>query len=107
MSNVLGEKIRRLRLLKKLTLDELAERTESSKSYIWELENKNPPRPSAEKLLKISNELKTTVDYLLDDGERLAEEDAKDVHFYREYRKKPDATKEKIRKMVELWGKDE
>lgn len=27
----------------------LAELSDSSKSYIWELENKNPPRPSAEK----------------------------------------------------------
>ncbi len=34
----------------RLTLDLLAEMTGSSKSYIWEIENKNPPRPSAEKI---------------------------------------------------------
>ena len=54
MANILGEKIRKLRKEKGLTLDKLADLTGSSKSYIWELENKNPPRPSAEKLAKIA-----------------------------------------------------
>lgn len=49
MPTALGEKIQKLRKAKGLTLDRLAELTESSKSYIWELENKSPPRPSAEK----------------------------------------------------------
>ena len=49
MATALGEKIKRLRKGKGLTLEQLADRTESSKSYIWELENKNVPRPSAEK----------------------------------------------------------
>ena len=40
MVNILGDKIRDLRKEKKLTLDKLAELTGSSKSYIWELENK-------------------------------------------------------------------
>ena len=50
----LGEKIRKLRKDKGYTLEKLAELTELSKSYIWELENKNPPRPSAEKLAYIA-----------------------------------------------------
>lgn len=107
MTNVLGEKIRKLRKKKGLTLDQLAELTESSKSYIWELENKNPPRPSAEKLARIAHHLDTTIEYLLDEGEELAEEDATDASFYRQYRKMPQATKEKIRQMVKLWGDDE
>lgn len=107
MSNILGEKIRKLRNKKGLSLDKLAELTGSSKSYIWELENKNPPRPSAEKLAKIADKLNTTMEYLLDEGETLAEEDAADASFYREYRKMPAATKEKIRQMVKLWSEDE
>ena len=107
MTNVLGNKIRNLRKEKKYTLDKLAELTESSKSYIWELENKNPPRPSAEKLTKIARELETTIDYLLDEGEEIAVEDAKDAHFYRKYQRMPASTKEKIREMVKLWGDDE
>ena len=40
MTSTFGEKIRALRKEKKLTLDQLAEKAQSSKSYIWELENK-------------------------------------------------------------------
>lgn len=107
MSNTLGEKIRKLRKERGLTLDKLAELSESSKSYIWELENKNPPRPSAEKLVKIAEKLETTIEYLLDEGESVGEEDAQDASFYRQYRKMDPATKTKIRQMVKLWGDEE
>jgi len=102
----LGERIRRLRTQKGLTLDQLAELTESSKSYIWELENKNPPRPSADKLAKIAKKLDTTLDYLLEGEEKVTEEDAADASFYRQYRKMDPTTKAKIRQMVKLWGED-
>lgn len=107
MSNTLGDKIRKLRKAKGLTLDALADLTDSSKSYIWELENKNPPRPSAEKLAKIADKLGTTLDFLLDDGETVTEEDATDARFYRDYKKMDAATKTKIRRMVKLWGDEE
>lgn len=107
MINQLGEKIRRLRKGKGLTLDQLADLTESSKSYIWELENKNPPRPSAEKLSKIAEKLDTTIDYLLDEAAAVTQEDAADAQFYRQYRSMESSTKEKIREMVKLWGDSE
>ena len=50
MTTPLGDKIRTLRKAKGYTLEKLAELAESSKSYIWELENKEPPRPSADKI---------------------------------------------------------
>jgi transcriptional regulator with XRE-family HTH domain len=107
MSTILGEKIRRLRKDKGFSLDKLAELSDSSKSYIWELENKkNLPRPSAEKLAKIANCLDTTIEYLLDEGESLSSEDAADAKFYRQYRQMDEATRAKIRKMVKLWGDD-
>ena len=62
----LGEKLRGLRKKKGYTLEKLAELTELSKSYIWELENKNPPRPSGEKIAKIASVLGVTAEYLLD-----------------------------------------
>lgn len=106
MPNALGEKIRELRKQQNLTLEQLATRAGASKSYIWELENKNPPRPSAEKLSKIAAELGTTIEYLLDDSGEIPVEDATDASFYREYKKKSPETKEKIRKMLDLWGDD-
>src|SRR5438445_5865468 len=65
MSRRVGEQIRKLRTDKKLTLDKLAEDAGLSKSYLWELENKNPPRPSAEKLAGLAKALGVTVDFLM------------------------------------------
>jgi transcriptional regulator with XRE-family HTH domain len=107
MTTALGDKLRKLRKGKKLTLDKLAELTESSKSYIWELENKNPPRPSAEKLSKIADKLGVTIEYLLDKGESVTEENATDKNFYRKYRQMAPSTKAKIRRMVDVWDDDE
>jgi transcriptional regulator with XRE-family HTH domain len=106
VSTALGEKLRLLRKKKGYSLDKLAELTESSKSYIWELENKNPPRPSADKLARIASQLDTTIEYLLDSEETISAEDAADAHFYRQYRKMDTATKAKIRQMVKLWGNE-
>ncbi len=105
--STLGEKLHRLRKEKQLTLDRLAELTDSSKSYLWELENRSFVRPSAEKLTKIASILDTTVDYLLDEKGKVTEEEATDLQFYRKYRQKPKETRERIRKMVDLWDQDE
>ena len=105
MTTPLGEKIRTLRKAKGYTLEQLAELADSSKSYIWELENKNPPRPSADKVAKIAAALQVTPDYLM--TESVAVEDATDAAFFRKYRNMDPATKDKIRKMVDLIGDDE
>ena len=103
MTTALGEKIKKLRKEKGLTLEQLADRADSSKSYIWELENKNPPRPSAEKLSKIAAELGVTIEYLLDQGHKVTEADATDEMFFRKYRQMDPGVKKKIRKMIDLW----
>lgn len=101
MTTTIGSKINTLRKAKGYTLDELADLAESSKSYIWELENKNPPRPSAEKLAKIAKALGVTLDYFI--GDEVTEEDATDQMFYRKYRQMKPDVKEKVRKMIEVW----
>ncbi len=107
MATPFGEKIRELRKKKGYTLDKLAELAESSKSYIWELENKDPPRPSADKIAKIAAVLGVTGDYLMDTKENVPVADATDAAFFRKYRKMDQATKDKIRKMADLIGEDE
>jgi transcriptional regulator with XRE-family HTH domain len=102
----LGDKIRELRKKKGYTLEKLAELTESSKSYIWELENKNPPRPSADKVARIASALGVTSDYLVDPTDKTNVVEAADQAFFRRYRKMDSATKDKIRRMVDLWGED-
>jgi transcriptional regulator with XRE-family HTH domain len=103
VSTSLGTKIRDLRKQKGYTLDKLAELTDSSKSYIWELENKSPPRPSADKVARIASVLGVTSDYLVDINSSVNVEDAADQAFYRKYRDMDTSTKDKIRRMVDLW----
>ncbi len=106
MPTALGDKIRELRKKKSYTLERLAELTHSSKSYIWELENKNPPRPSAEKVARIAAALGVTSDYLVDPTGTTDVAEAADQAFFRRYRKMDPATKDKIRRMVDLWGEE-
>ncbi|MDK1385142.1 helix-turn-helix transcriptional regulator [Sinorhizobium sp. 8-89] len=98
-----GKKIKELRTKKGLTLDQLATATGSSKSYIWELENKDPPRPSAEKLAAIAVALEVTTDYLIG-REEVTLADAQDKAFFREYSQMDPDTREKIRAMARVLG---
>jgi transcriptional regulator with XRE-family HTH domain len=104
MAETFGQRIRARRKDLGLTLDQLAEAAGCSKSYIWELENKNPPRPSAEKLSSIATALKTTSDYLLAlDTENSAS--ATDKAFFRKYQSMDDMTKDTIRQMLDVIAK--
>lgn len=107
MSTTLGSKIKELRDSKGYTLEKLAELTGSSKSYIWELENKSPPRPSAEKVSKIAEQLGVTIEYLMDEGASITIEDAGDARFYRKYQQMDEKTKAKIRTFVDFWDDDD
>lgn len=104
MASTVGERLFKLRKQKGLTLEQLANKANCSKSYVWELENRNPPRPSAEKLSSLAAALGVTIDYFVDS--EVNEEDSTDRMFYREYRRMSPEVKEKIRQMVNLW-KDE
>jgi transcriptional regulator with XRE-family HTH domain len=106
MPTTLGTKIKQLRESHGYTLERLAELADSSKSYIWELENKAPPRPSAEKLSKIAEKLNVTIEYLLDSDGSVSVEEANDARFYRKYQRLDEKTKEKIRSIVDLWDDD-
>ncbi|MEO5738753.1 MAG: helix-turn-helix transcriptional regulator [Variovorax sp.] len=83
MSTPLGDKIRAERKRLKLTLDELAQKAESSKSYIWELENRPVVRPSADKISKIADVLGITVQYLMDDAKQTPSQSDTDAAFFR------------------------
>lgn len=99
-----GDRIKERRAAQKMTLEQLAQATDSSKSYIWELENKNPPRPSAEKLSAIAKALDVTVDYLFGRDDQTLEE-AEDKAFYRSYSGMPPETRQQIREMAKILGK--
>ena len=107
MPSPLGNKIRELRKQKKLSLEQLAELTESSKSYIWELENKDDPKPSAEKIGKIASVLEVTTEFLLTESTTPPGEEVIDEAFFRKYKSMPEGTKKRLRKILDAWDDDE
>lgn len=106
MPSSLGEKIRALRKEKKLSLDNLADLTDSSKSYIWELENKDNPKPSAEKTAKIAAVLGVTAEFLLSGTVTMPDAEVTDEAFFRKYKKMSEPDKKRIRQIIDAWGEE-
>lgn len=100
----MGERIRALRKARGFTLDQLAQASGSSKSYVWELENKAPPRPSAEKLARIAEALDTTVDALIGTAVPSTEQwSVEDKVFFRKFTALPEDRKKVVRNTLNLW----
>lgn len=99
----LGDKIHALRKKKKLSLEQLAELTDSSKSYIWELENKDDPKPSAEKISRIAAVLEVTTEFLLTESSATPDESVLDEAFFRKFKAMSEPDKKKIRKIIDAW----
>ena len=104
MPTTLGEKIKRHRQEKGYSLDKVAELTDSSKSYIWELENRDTRKPSGEKLTRMAEALSVTTDYLLDETASPDEAVVKEA-FFRKFSKLDRKDQERIEDMIEAWGR--
>lgn len=107
MPSVLGTKINELRRGLGMTLEQLAQKTDSSKSYMWELENKDVARPSAEKLDKIAEVLRVTSSYLVDDSKTEPGEDVTDTAFYRQYQKLDAEKKVTLKRILDALDRDD
>jgi len=101
MPSQLGIKINELRRAKGLTLDQLAQATESSKSYMWEIENKDVARPSAEKLDKIASALGVTAAFLMDASQTRPSEDVEDTAFFQRFQKADPLVKNRLRRIFD------
>ncbi len=106
MPTRLGEKLRSLRTEKNLTLEKLAELAGVSKSYLWELENRESQRPSAEKLTAIADNLGVSASYFLEEDVRKPRERDLDEAFFRNYQKLDSTSKEQLRKIVKAFKKE-
>ena len=106
MPTPLGERIREIRIRKGLTLEKLAEKVSSSKSYIWEIENKDVARPSAEKLRLIALALDTTTDYLLaaEDVSAIGEADRA---FFRKYQALNEPAKKRLQRILDALDEED
>lgn len=104
MTTPMGQRIRDRRKEKGFTLDQLAAKAKCSKGYIWELENNDPPRPSADKLSAIASALDTTVDVLI--GTPINTQDdlsPEDKVFFRKFVSLDPDKQDTVRKMLDLW----
>ena len=102
MPSLIGVKINELRRAKGLTLEQLAQATDSSKSYMWEIENKDVARPSAEKLEKIASVLGVTAAFLIDASQTQPTEEVEDTAFYRKYQKADPSIKDKLKRILDV-----
>ena len=104
MTSLLKDKLRAHRQKLGYSLDELARLSGSSKSYLWELENRETSKPSAEKLTKIAEVLEVTSGYLLDEKAEMDDGHLKEA-FFRKFNRLEDGDKQRIHEMIDAWGK--
>jgi transcriptional regulator with XRE-family HTH domain len=102
----LGDKIRVLRQRKTLSLDKLAELAGCSKSYLWDLETKDDPRPSADKITRIAAALDVTPDFLLTAPEGTPDAAVADQAFFRKYQGMSEQDKKRLRQILDAWERD-
>ena len=105
MDNLLGVKIKELRTAKRLTLEKLAEKIGSGKSYIWGLENRGVKRPSAEKLAAIARALGTSTEFLIDNGMTEPTDEIKKAAFFRRLERLSEDEQQKIEDIIDAWSK--
>ncbi len=100
MATRLGEKLRDLRKQRGLTLEKLADMAGLSKSYLWELENRESQRPSAEKLTAPADALGVGTSFFLEDDLREPEERHLDDAFFRGYKNLEPEAKSTVKKNI-------
>ena len=101
----LGDKLRKCRQDKGYSLDKLAEITGSSKSYLWELENRDTRKPSAEKLTTVAAALGITADYLLDEGSTKPGDEVLKNALFRSFKKLDPEDQKTIQDTIDRWSK--
>ncbi|QKE41986.1 MAG: helix-turn-helix transcriptional regulator [Ferrovum myxofaciens] len=111
MNTPFGNRLRRLRQERKLTMEQLAEAVGVSKSYIWTLEN-NPEqrtqRTSATVMNNLAKALGITLQDLLGEAPSEAlggEANPEDVMFFRNYMNMDAEDRETYRQMLEFFRK--
>jgi transcriptional regulator with XRE-family HTH domain len=98
----LGEKIRTLRKKAGLTLEQLADQIQASKSSVWELENKERTRPSADRIHDIARVLGVTPEFLMNDEATEATVSELDTAFFRRFQSLDSSTKKQLKDILDV-----
>ena len=109
-ASVFGATLSRSRKNARLTLQELADIVGTTKSYLWELENKPTIRPSAELAYRLAKSLGTTIGILLgeDDPDTVSVADLpkSERAFLRDYLAAAPQTRRHIRQILMVLASD-
>jgi transcriptional regulator with XRE-family HTH domain len=105
VDETIGARLKRLREAKEWSLSQLAERSETSRGWIWQIEADKTRRPSADKLVKLAAALNTTPDYLM--GVDDSEEASKARLFLNEFNKLSPKLKSQIWDIMRILAKEE
>ena len=97
----LASKVNELRKSAGLTLDALAIASDTTKSHIWEIENKPNIRPSADLVYRMAVALDTTVEALLC-KEVVGSAKERDAVFLRKYRKLKPKQKDQLMRIMDV-----
>lgn len=103
MASAFGNRLRRLREARKLTLQQVADAVGCTKAYIWELEMKEGQRPTAERVQALARVLGVKMEDVMGEAiEEAPQASPEDVQFFREYVGMSKADKQRYRQALEL-----
>jgi len=105
VANQLSDKLKKLRKDKGFTLESLAKAADVSKSYLWELENREVKNPSAQRLTSIADQLGVSLEFFLENDSREPKEKHLDDAFFRGYKNLESTEKEQLRKILDTFKK--
>ena len=106
MPSDFGKNLKARREKLQLTLEEVASEIGSTKSYLWELENKPNARPSADLAYRLATALGTTVGVLMGETPRKELPEEAEV-FFRKYQKFGDKTKRRLDKLLDALDEED
>ena len=95
----IAENVAYLRKHRGFTLEQLAEKSGCTKSYIWEIENKPTIRPSADLVYRLAAVLNTTMEHLIGEAQH---SDCDDVVVMRRFNKLSSENKIRLLKIMEV-----
>ena len=96
----LGEKVRTMRKKAGLTLEQFAEQIGASKSSVWELENKEKARPSADRINEVARALGVTPEFLMNDDVAEPSIAVADEAFFRKYQSLDNGVKQQLQDIL-------
>jgi transcriptional regulator with XRE-family HTH domain len=97
----LGAKLLRLRVEKKMSLQDLATALDISKTHLWEIEKGRSRNPSIEILTSIANHFRIPIADLVGENPNAEGEDAGMVAMYRNLKQLSEPDRETIRVLME------